>query len=131
MNCLQCNAPLEDQARFCRNCGSPVAINSPKVPITSDNPPTVPTPMPRSDPVSQEHGQSPLTLPAAPEWNQVAQTRPAAPPSSYAPQEQWMPEGQPVPSQCMPPAAIQPGSMQSLGTSPGAATPAQRKRKWP
>ena len=42
-----------------------------------------------------------------------------------------MAEGQPVPSQYMPPAAIQPGSMQSLGTSPGAATPAQRKRKWP
>src|SRR5690348_16618486 len=108
MNCLQCNAPLEDQARFCRNCGSPVAINTPILPSTSDNSPTMPTPMPRPDAASQDQRQSPLTLPAAPEWNQVAQTRPAAPPSSYVPQEQWMPEGQPVPPQYVPSAAIQP-----------------------
>ena len=47
MNCLKCNAPLEDQARFCRECGNPVAIGSPAMPSANDNSPTVPTPMPQ------------------------------------------------------------------------------------
>ena len=132
MNCLQCNAPLEDQARFCRNCGSPVAINSPVMPSTSNNnSPTVPTPMPQPYYAPQEQWQSPLTLPAAPELNPVTQAGSVAPQSPYAPQGQWMPQAQPVPPQYMPPSAIQPGSMQSLGMPPGAAVPTRRKRKWP
>jgi len=132
MNCLQCNAPLEDQARFCRNCGSPVAINSPVMPSTSNNnSPTVPTPLPQPYYAPQEQWQSPLTLPAAPELNPVTQAGSVAPQSPYAPQGQWMPQAQPVPPQYMPPSAIQPGSMQSLGMPPGAAVPTRRKRKWP
>src|SRR5579859_6789594 len=132
MNCLQCNAPLEDQARFCRNCGSPVAINSPVMPSTSNNnSPTVPTPLPQPYYAPQEQWQSPLTLPAAPELNPVTQAGSVAPQSPYAPQGQWMPQAQPVPPQYMPSAAMQPGSMQSLGTPPGAAIPTRRKRRWP
>lgn len=132
MNCLQCNAPLEDQARFCRNCGSPVAINSPVMPSnTNNNSPTVPTPLPQPYYAPQEQWQSPLTLPAAPELNPVTQAGSVAPQSPYAPQGQWMPQAQPVPPQYMPPSAIQPGSMQSLGMPPGAAVPTRRKRKWP
>lgn len=118
MNCLQCNVPLEDQARFCRNCGSPVAINSPILPYTSDNLPTVPTPTPQPYYAPQEQWQSPLTLPASPQ-------------SAYAPQGQWVPQAQPASPQYMPPAAMQPGSMQSTGTPPGAAVPSRRKRRWP
>ncbi|HEY6541743.1 MAG TPA: zinc-ribbon domain-containing protein [Ktedonobacteraceae bacterium] len=118
MNCLQCNAPLEDQARFCRNCGSPVAINSSILPSTSDNPPTMPAPVQQPYYAPQEQWQSPMTLPAAPQ-------------SQYAPQGQWMPQAQPMSPQYMPPVAAQPGSMQSMGTSPGAAIPARRKRRWP
>ena len=124
MNCLQCNAPLEDHARFCRNCGSPVAINSPIMSSTSDNSPTVATPMPQPYYAPQEQWQSPLTLPAT-------QAGPVAPQSPFVSQGQWMPQAQPVPPQYMPPAAIQPGSMQSAGTPPGAAVSARRKRKWP
>ena len=135
MNCLQCNAPLEDQARFCRNCGSPVAINSPILPPTTDNSPTVPTSIPASAQqpyyVPQEQWQSPFTQPASPGWNQVAQTQPVAPPSQYAPQGQWVPQAQPASPQYMPPPSVQPGSMQSTGTPPGAAAPARRKRRWP
>ncbi len=131
MNCLQCNAPLEDQARFCRNCGSPVAINSPMLSPTSENPPTVPTPVQQSYYAPQEQWQSPMTLPAAPERNPAAQAGPATPPSQYAPQGQWMPQAQSVPPQNIPPVAAQPGSMQSMGTPPGAAVPVRRKRRWP
>ena len=122
MNCLQCNAPLEDHARFCRNCGSPVAINSPIMPSTTDNSPTVPTPMPQPYYAPQEQRQSPLTLPAT-------QDGLVAPQSPFAPQGQWMPQAQPLPPQYVP-STMQPGSMQSTGTPPGAA-PARRKRKWP
>ena len=127
MNCLQCNAPLEDLARFCRNCGSPVAINSPTLPSPSDNSPTVPTPMPLY--ALQE--QSPMTLPAAPQWNQAAQVQPAAPPTQYAPPGQWMPQEQPAPSPYAPPIAAQPGSMQGVGAPPVSAAPARRRRRWP
>ena len=68
--------------------------------------------------------QSPLTLPASPQWNQAAQ--PVAP----QPQAQWMPQGQPMPPQYAPQDASQPGSMQSNGTPPGSAS-SRRKRKWP
>src|SRR6202158_1108024 len=124
MNCLKCNAPLEDQARFCRECGNPVAIGSPAMPSANDNSPTVPTPMPHPQYPPQAQWQSPLTLPASPQWNQAAQ--PAAPQT----QAQWMPQGQPMPPQYPPQAASQPGSMQSLGTPPGSAS-TRRKRKWP
>lgn len=126
MNCLQCNAPLEDQARFCRNCGSPVAINSPRLPSTSDNSPTVPTPMPQPSYAPQEQRQAPLTLPASPQLNQLA-----PPPSQYAPQGQWMPQTQAAPPQYMPPVAIQPGSMQSRETPSLGVASARRKRRWP
>jgi hypothetical protein len=112
MNCLQCHAPLEDQARFCRKCGNPVSIGSPIMPSANDNSPTIPTPMPQ--PQYAPQAQSPLTLPASPQWNQAPQ--PVAP----QPQAQWMSQGQPMPPQYMPPAASQPGS---------AST--RRKRKWP
>jgi hypothetical protein len=126
MNCLQCHAPLEDQARFCRKCGNPVAIGSPTMPSANDNPPTIPTPIGTSMPQTQytPQAQSPLTLPASPQWNQAAQ--PVAPQS----QAQWMPQGQPMPPQYAPPAASQLGTMQSVGTPPGSAS-TRRKRKWP
>jgi len=125
MNCLQCHAPLEDQARFCRKCGNPVAIGSPIMPSANDNAPTIPTPLGTSMPQTQYAPQAPLTLPASPQWNQAAQ--PVAPQT----QAQWMPQGQPMAPQYMPPAAAQPGSMQSMGMAPGVAAPARRKRKWP
>jgi hypothetical protein len=126
MNCLQCHAPLEDQARFCRKCGNPVAIGSPTLPSANDNPPTIPTPIGTSMPQTQytPQAQSPLTLPASPQWNQAAQ--PVAPQS----QAQWMPQGQPMPPQYAPPAASQLGTMQSVGTPPVSAS-TRRKRKWP
>lgn len=122
MNCLQCNTPLEDQARFCRNCGSPVAINSSTLPSASDNPPTMPSPVSQPYYAPQEQWQSPLTLPSAPPSNQVA-------PQSY-PQAEWIPQNQPALPLYAPSSAPQPGSMPAMGTPPGAV-PARRKRRWP
>jgi hypothetical protein len=93
------------------------------MPPANDNSPTVPTPMPQPQYTPQAQWQSPLTLPASPQWNQAAQ--PAAPQT----QAQWMPQGQPMSPQYPPQAASQPGNMQSIGTPPGAST--RRKRKWP
>lgn len=121
MNCLQCSAPLEDQARFCRNCGNPVAIGSPTMLSASDSP-TVPTPantpVPQPQYTQQAQWQSPPTLPASPQWNQMPPAQPVHSQPEYAPQAQWMPQAQSV--------APQPGSMQSVGT-----LPRRRKRKWP
>jgi hypothetical protein len=118
MNCLQCNAPLEDQARFCRKCGNPVVIGSPTMPSAYDNSPTIPTPIgtPMPQPQYSPQPQSPLTLPASPQWSQV----PAAQPVAAQPQAQWMPQGQPMPPQYAPLAAAPPGS-----------EPRRRKRRWP
>src|SRR5690242_10184843 len=104
MNCLQCNAPLEDFARFCRSCGSPVAINSPVSPSTSDNSPTMPTPMPQPYTAHQEQWQSPLTLPAHPQWNQGqgAAVQPGLPQPSA--QAEWIPQEEPVRLQYAPQA---------------------------
>jgi len=122
MNCLQCNAPLEDQARFCRKCGSsPVAIGSPAMPTVDDNSPTVPTPLGTPMPQPQYAPQSPLTLPAS-QWNAAVAAQPVLPQPQYAPQGQWMPQVQPMQPQM--------GSMQSAGVPQGKAAP-RRKRKWP
>jgi hypothetical protein len=48
MNCSNCNTPLENNARFCRGCGSPVSIPAqqptmPYRPDQLDNAPTIPT----------------------------------------------------------------------------------------
>lgn len=80
--------------------------------------------MPQPYYAPQEQWQAPLTLPAT-------QAGPVTPPSPFAPQGQWMPQAQPVQPPYMPPPAMQPGSMQSAGTPPGTAVPAQRKRRWP
>ncbi len=122
MNCLQCNALLEDQARFCRNCGSPVAISSPAMPYVVNDSPTIPTRMDAPMPEPQYAPQAPLTLPSPPS--------PPFPQPQYAPQAQWMPQAQPMPPQNAPPVAVpQPGSMQRQGASPGHAL--RRKRRWP
>lgn len=120
MNCLQCNAPLEDSARFCRNCGNPVAISSSPM-LYSNNSPTVPTPVNTPMPQPQAEWQAPLTLPASPQWNAAA-AQPPAPQAQYSPQGQWMPQAQPMPPQI--------GSMQSAGTPQGKVA-SRRKRKWP
>ena len=49
MNCSNCNTPLENNALFCRNCGTPVSVpaqQQPTVPYQPDkldNAPTIPT----------------------------------------------------------------------------------------
>jgi len=49
MNCSNCHMPLEENARFCRNCGTPVAQSvqqqppGPYSPNQLDNAPTIPT----------------------------------------------------------------------------------------
>lgn len=78
------------------------------MPSTSDNSPTIPTPLPQ---------------PASPQWNQPVTAQP-----QYAPQGQWMPQ---APTQYVPPVAAQPGSMQSMRMPPGAVAPARRRRRWP
>src|SRR5713101_7159682 len=49
MNCSNCHMPLEDNARFCRNCGTSVPAPVPQqpprpyAPNQLDNAPTIPT----------------------------------------------------------------------------------------
>lgn len=118
MNCLQCSAPLENQARFCRNCGTPVVIGSSPM-LSASESPTVPTPV--GMPLPQSQWQPSPTQPA-PQRNQMPDVQPVSAQPQYAPQAQWMPPPQPLPPQI--------GSMQSIGTQQSKAT-SRRKRKWP
>lgn len=143
MNCLRCNAPLEDQARFCRNCGYAAPAGVPVAPLYNDSgaptvetrlnapqsQPQMPQPQPQyANPQTQwqpSQGQ-PTSQPQ--QWNQVPM-QPIPQPS----QAQWMPPTQAVqPSYAQQGAAGEPGSMQSVGAQPEKGAGARRrKRKWP
>ena len=62
MNCSNCHMPLEDNARFCRNCGTPVSMPvQPQAPASYpshqlENAPTIPT-MPWQPPQPQQPPQ--------------------------------------------------------------------------
>ena len=109
MNCTRCNAPIEPEARFCRNCG--LAVSSYASQSASAN----------AAQVSQPGiGDSPTVLP--PPWQ-------AQQPAPFQPQY--------APPQSMPPQAYQPtvavspsaGSLPSAGAKFAApALPTRRRR---
>src|SRR5437660_1024075 len=98
MNCTSCNTPLEPNARFCRNCGTPVSMAAP------NNPGANPAP-----PYSTMDMNEPPTLPARPA--QIGQQ----------PQQQmWLqPQSAPQP---------QPSYYQSTRSEPGTFSNAQGGR---
>lgn len=105
MNCTRCNTPIEQEARFCRNCGFPVSdVVSQPVPGNAGQ-------------VNQQSiGDSPTVLP--PPW-QVQQSAPVQAP--YAPQAY------------QPTAAVSSneGSMPGTGAKPAPpaiSTPRRRNR---
>src|SRR5438105_2397943 len=100
MNCTTCNAPLEPQARFCRNCGQPVSSAAPSQ--TTNQQKEAPTILP---------GQ--LHIPSTPQptsqaWSQQTPQQPPAQP--------WYQQ---------PPSPQQPTSYQSNAMNAGA--PMQNK----
>src|SRR5438270_948896 len=110
MNCLQCNAPLIENARFCRICGQPVSTSSPNnvpgYPVqsnpTPNDSPTVATgwePAPPPQPSQQAQWQ--------PQYGEYA--APPAQPTQPAPQPQYAQQ----------PLVISSGSMQSAGAQQG------------
>ncbi len=81
MNCTTCNAPLEPQARFCRNCGQPVSFAAPsQVAKQQQEAPTIPPGrirIPSSQPTAQARSQQPLPQqpPIQPQY-QLSPTQP-------------------------------------------------------
>ncbi len=104
MNCIRCNAPLIPEARFCRNCGTPVS--------------TV-IPQPATDNYGQANqqgiGDSPTVLP--PSW-QVQQSVPVQP--QYTPPQPYQPTVAISPN---------PGSMPSTGAQLASPPLPVRRRK--
>ncbi len=90
MNCSNCHMPLEDNARFCRNCGSPVSMTEQ---------PQEPTSHPSYPPQPFENAP---TIPTASWQPQQSQQPPQNMPTQYMP-----------PSQDVPPYAAPTQSMQS------------------
>ncbi len=82
MNCTTCNAPLEPQARFCRNCGQPVSFAAPSQ--TANQQKEAPTILPGQlhiastpQPTSQAWSQQPLPQqPPIQPQNQLSPTQP-------------------------------------------------------
>ncbi len=70
MNCTNCNAPLEMNARFCRQCGTPVSQPMPNNPAPTyvSEPPTQPTyqQTPSFQPTQQQQWSQPPTSPSMP-----------------------------------------------------------------
>ena len=114
MNCTNCNAPLEQNARFCRQCGTPVSqpMSNNTAPSFASEPPTVPPTyqqIPSFQPAPQQSWSQSPTVPSMP------------------PQQSW--SQPPIPPQ-------QPMYLQSerqdpnVGTFSGTETPKrQRKRR--
>ena len=101
MNCTRCNMPLEPNARFCRNCGTPVAT------VATNNASANPAP-----PYRTMDTHEPPTLPPGPLRIPQAQQPP--------PQQTWQPQSAPQP------AYYQPGR-----TEPGSLSNAQNGRPRP
>jgi hypothetical protein len=103
MNCTHCNAPLIPEARFCRNCGTPVSAVISQ-PATGNN----------EQENQQGIGDSPTVLP--PPW-QVQQSAPIQP--QYTPQAY-----QPTVA-----VSSNPGSMRSTGAQLSSPPLPMRRRK--
>jgi hypothetical protein len=133
MNCVRCNAPLVSEARFCRNCGLPVAPAAPppiianlaqaNQPVLEDSPTVVPQ---SNAPVGGARSfvpQDKFTAPEQPQFIAPAPTQPASLQSQHdAPQL-----NSPQPYQ--PTVAVSPGSLPSTGTWPSSPAPPKRRRK--
>ena len=91
MNCTRCNMPLEPNARFCRNCGAPVAT------VATNNASANPAP-----PYRTMDTHEPPTLP--PGSVRIPQAQP--PP----PQQTWQPQSAPQPAYYQP-GRPEPGSL--------------------
>ncbi len=84
MNCTKCNAPLEINARFCRQCGTPVSqpMSNNSAPSFESEPPTQPIyqQTPSLQPTQQQPWSQPPTSPSLPtQWSQPP-TSPSLPP---------------------------------------------------
>src|SRR6266571_8488 len=94
MNCTRCDAPLEPNVRFCRNCGLPVSA-----PASSDGAAARPSPLPQPTPMNN----APTILPT-----RLEIPRPAQSPQPWS-------QAQP---QSMPPQSQQPWSQAQQGYVP-------------
>jgi zinc-ribbon domain len=103
MNCTRCGAPLETNARFCRNCGQPVPANAPGN--------VAPSPGQPNQPMSpQEHVSESAPTNPVESWQE-----PPAQPTLYPqPQTPYYQPTQPV-LQPIRPATPLPGTMPSDG----------------
>lgn len=107
MNCTRCNAPLEPEARFCRNCG--LAISS----YASQ-----PTRASAAQANQPGMGDSPTVLPPPWQAQQAAPFQPQYPPSQSMPPQAYQP------TMAVSPSA---GSLPSTGA--GFSSPALRTRR--
>ncbi len=124
MNCTRCNMPLEPNARFCRNCGTPVAT------VATNNASANPAP-----PYRTMDTHEPPTLPPGPLRIPQAQQPPpqSAPQPQPPPQQTWQPQSapqpQPPPQQTwQPQPAPQPAYYQPGRTEPGSLSNTQNGR---
>src|SRR6266566_915218 len=140
MNCQRCNAPLMEDARFCRICGLPVSTSVPNNVVdypaqadqTLDGPPTVATRWEEEPPESFQPAQPAQWQPPYVQYSAppVQPTQPSpqpqwgpppAQPTQLSPQPQWMPQN------AQQPLVNSPGNFQGSGVQ----QPTRRKgRAW-
>lgn len=141
MNCVRCNTPLEANARFCRNCGMPVAhpASTPAPNANSGNRSSG-TASPLYQPVSS-NTDAPTVPPTS--WQAPSNTprqqplylpgQPGQPASSASTQQaqQWPQQQQQVwrPAPPQPSPFAQPDKVNVAGTMPSSATNQPQKRR--
>src|SRR5437867_12257883 len=93
MNCPNCNAPLENNARFCPKCGQPISVaNSNNATVVSD---------PRHQPLPGNESEPPTIPPGYLQVPPRQQQQPWSQSATLPPQQQpaWpQPQSQPTPT---------------------------------
>lgn len=112
MDCSNCHLPLENNARFCRNCGTPVAM-----PVQQQQQPTVPY-----QPDKLDNAPTIPTLPWRPQQTQQDMPPQYASPAQNMPTQYAAPPQVPLqPETFQQPSVYQPGAFQQGPPSqPGA-----------
>lgn len=141
--CTQCGASNPDEAKFCRQCGTPFALAAPTTPAyTAPNPASITTPVtidsvkppvnsvtvsadqsqPAAQPIGQPYHNSAPTQPLNTAPNVAANTAPSTAPNTAQPNPQYV-QPNPQYSQTNPQYAAPNPQFTSSNTAPAEAKP--------
>jgi zinc-ribbon domain len=111
MNCKHCNAPLDQEAQFCPNCGAPMITQQEKLLPAEEELPTTQFQIPTQEKLFlSDQPATEIDLKILDIYNSVPAQRPAEPPAQPEQQEDTLLKTQPVPLKTIiHPELVEPG----------------------